>query len=67
MPTDAIITLTDPRSAAAEAYRTLRTNLEFASVDHRLQTLLVTSAAPTDGKIGRGTDPLLGVNPQARG
>jgi capsular exopolysaccharide synthesis family protein len=50
MSTDAIITLTDPRSAAAEAYRTLRTNLEFASVDHRLQTLLVTSAAPTDGK-----------------
>jgi non-specific protein-tyrosine kinase len=50
MSTDAIITLTDPRSAAAEAYRTLRTNLEFASVDHRLRTLLVTSAAPTDGK-----------------
>jgi capsular exopolysaccharide synthesis family protein len=50
MPTDAIITLTDPRSAAAEAYRTLRTNLEFASVDHPLRTLLVTSAAPTDGK-----------------
>lgn len=50
MPTDAIITLTDPRSAAAEAYRTLRTNLEFASVDHQLRTLLVTSAAPTDGK-----------------
>ncbi|NJN98156.1 MAG: CpsD/CapB family tyrosine-protein kinase [Anaerolineales bacterium] len=50
MPTDAIITLTDPRSAAAEAYRTLRTNLEFAGVDHQLHTLLVTSAAPTEGK-----------------
>ncbi len=50
MPTDSIITLTDPRSAAAEAYRTLRTNIEFAGVDAKLHTLLVTSAAPTEGK-----------------
>ena len=48
MTTDAIITLTDPRSNAAEAYRTLRTNLEFSSVDGQLATLLVTSSAPTD-------------------
>jgi capsular exopolysaccharide synthesis family protein len=50
MPSDAIITLTAPRSTAAEAYRTLRTNIDFSSVDDRLQTLLVTSSAPTDGK-----------------
>lgn len=50
MPTDSIITLTDPRSAAAEAYRTLRTNIEFAGVDAHLHTLLVTSAAPSEGK-----------------
>ncbi len=50
MPTDAIITLTNPRSAAAEAYRTLRTNIEFSSVDDPVHTLLVTSAAPSDGK-----------------
>ena len=50
MSNDAIITLTDPRSAAAEAYRTLRTNIEFASVDAPLHTLLVTSSAPTDNK-----------------
>ncbi len=48
MTTDAIITLTDPRSNAAEAYRTLRTNLEFSSVDGQFTTLLVTSSAPTD-------------------
>jgi len=45
-----IITLTQPRSAAAEAYRTLRTNLEFSTVDALLHTLLVTSAASVDGK-----------------
>jgi non-specific protein-tyrosine kinase len=50
MSNDAIITLTDPRSAAAEAYRTLRTNIEFAGLDVHLHTLLVTSAAPTEGK-----------------
>lgn len=50
MPTDSIITLTDPRSAAAEAYRTLRTNIEFAGVDVHLHTLLMTSAAPSEGK-----------------
>lgn len=50
MPSDAIITLTNPRSAAAEAYRTLRTNIEFSGVDQKLRTLLVTSSAPTDEK-----------------
>jgi len=47
---DAIITLTDPTSPAAEAYRTLRINLEFASVDEPLRTLLVTSSGPGEGK-----------------
>ncbi len=45
-----IITLTDPQSAAAEAYRTLRTNIEFSSVDEPLKTLLVTTSTPTDEK-----------------
>ena len=39
-----------PRSSLAEAYRTLRTNIEFASVDGPIQTLLVTSSAPGEGK-----------------
>lgn len=45
-----LITLTDPRSAAAEAYRTLRTNLMFSSVDQAMQTLAVTSAVPDEDK-----------------
>ena len=39
-----------PRSSVAEAYRTLRTNIEFASVDAPIQTLLVTSSIPGEGK-----------------
>lgn len=39
-----------PRSSVAEAYRTLRSNIEFASVDKPLSTLLVTSAVPNEGK-----------------
>jgi non-specific protein-tyrosine kinase len=50
MTSELLVTLTDPRSAAAEAYRTLRTNIEFASVDEQLRTLLVTSSAPNDDK-----------------
>jgi capsular exopolysaccharide synthesis family protein len=39
-----------PHSPAIEAYRTLRTNLLFASVDHEVKTIAVTSAAPGEGK-----------------
>jgi capsular exopolysaccharide synthesis family protein len=38
-----LITLTDPRSAVAEAFQSLRTNLEFARLEQPLHTLLVTS------------------------
>lgn len=50
MTKDHLITLSDPRSAAAEAFRTLRTNLIFAGLEQPLQTLLVTSAAADEGK-----------------
>ena len=45
-----LITLSQPRSAASEAYRSLRTNLMFSSVESPIQTLLVTSAALEDQK-----------------
>ncbi|HWQ12818.1 MAG TPA: CpsD/CapB family tyrosine-protein kinase [Roseiflexaceae bacterium] len=45
-----LIALRDPRSPAAEAYRTLRTNIQFSSLDHPLHTLLATSTAPDEGK-----------------
>jgi non-specific protein-tyrosine kinase len=42
--------ITNSQSSAAEAYRVLRTNLQFAAVDRPLNTLLVTSPAPSEGK-----------------
>ncbi len=46
-----LITLTEPRSPAAEAYRTLRTNLTFfAALDRSIETLVVTSPASDEGK-----------------
>ncbi|MGH2538567.1 MAG: CpsD/CapB family tyrosine-protein kinase [Candidatus Promineifilaceae bacterium] len=48
--TSQLITISDPRSPVSEAYRTLRTNLSFSSLDRPLSTLLVTSPAPDEGK-----------------
>lgn len=44
-----MIALRDPRSPAAEAYRTLRTNIQFSSLDKPIHTLLMTSTAPEEG------------------
>lgn len=45
-----LVTVLDGRSAGAEAYRTLRTNLIFAEAQQSLRTIVVTSAAPSEGK-----------------
>lgn len=45
-----LIALRDSRSPAAEAYRTLRTNIQFASLDKPLRTILATSSVPDEGK-----------------
>lgn len=45
-----LITITDPHSAAAEAYQSLRTNIEFSSLEQPLHTMLITSADGTAGK-----------------
>ena len=45
-----LVTIRNPGSAAAEAYRTLRTNLMFSSVDQPVSTLLVTSPARAEEK-----------------
>lgn len=46
----ALIAETDPKSQAAEAYRSLRTNLQFAELDRPCRSIVVTSASPGEGK-----------------
>jgi capsular exopolysaccharide synthesis family protein len=43
-----LVTLSNPQSPAAEAYRSLRTNLYFASLEAPIKTIAVTS--PTTGE-----------------
>jgi capsular exopolysaccharide synthesis family protein len=47
---DGLVAARAPRSLAAEAYRTLRTNIQFSSLDRDVRTLLVTSPGPDEGK-----------------
>ena len=44
------ITALEPRSHFAESYRSLRTNIQYASVDRALTSIMVTSPTPGDGK-----------------
>ena len=44
------VTLALPRSPVSDAYRALRANINFASVDRPLKKLLITSSAPNEGK-----------------
>jgi len=47
---EVLVTYTDPRSPVAEAYRQLRTNIQFSSLDKPLRTLLATSTSQEEGK-----------------
>lgn len=43
-------TYNNPKSHIAEAYRILRTNIEFSNIDKNIKTILVTSAQQNEGK-----------------
>lgn len=45
-----LITIADKTSPIAEQYRTIRTNIQFASADRKIQTIVVTSSGPSEGK-----------------
>ena len=47
---DLLVTLSDSKSVAAEAYRTLRTNIQFSSFDEEMKIITVTSSRPAEGK-----------------
>lgn len=45
-----VITIKNPKSPISEAYRTLRTNIQFSSFDKEIKVLHITSAGPGEGK-----------------
>ena len=45
-----LITYTDPKSPVSEMFRTLRTNLQFMGNTKKIQTILITSTLPGEGK-----------------
>ena len=44
------VTATEPNSVAGEAYRSLRTSLQFATLESHARVILVTSPGETEGK-----------------
>lgn len=45
-----LVVLADPRSPEAEAFRMLRTNLEFVRLEHDVKSIMITSAVEQEGK-----------------
>ena len=45
-----LIVATNPKSSIAEAIKTIRTNLQFSSVDDKVKSILVTSSFSGEGK-----------------
>lgn len=49
-PSERLITVRHPKSPISEAYRVMRTNLQFSSLDQSLKSLVITSPSPMEGK-----------------
>jgi polysaccharide biosynthesis transport protein len=47
---DGLVAATAPSSTFAEAYRVLRTNVQFADLNNPATSILITSASPQEGK-----------------
>ena len=45
-----LVTQNDPKNPAAEAYRVIRTGVQFAQAGKELQTIALTSCTPNEGK-----------------
>jgi capsular exopolysaccharide synthesis family protein len=45
-----LIVARQPRSPIAEAYRVIRSNIDFARPDDAIRTLVITSSSPSEGK-----------------
>jgi capsular exopolysaccharide synthesis family protein len=49
-PARKLIAILDPKSPISEQYRTIRTNIQYSSIDDELRTIMLTSSGPGEGK-----------------
>ncbi|WP_066070656.1 CpsD/CapB family tyrosine-protein kinase [Neobacillus soli] len=45
-----LISAVDPKSPISEQYRTIRTNIQYSSIDKEIRAIMVTSSGPAEGK-----------------
>jgi capsular exopolysaccharide synthesis family protein len=45
-----LVTKSNPKSPISEQYKTIRTNINFSSVDREMRSVMVTSSGPGEGK-----------------
>lgn len=45
-----ITAFNDPKLLIAEAYRSIRTNIQFSKIDNEMKTIVVTSSKQDEGK-----------------
>lgn len=45
-----LVTYSDPSGMISEQFKTIRTNIQFSSVDNKLHSIMFTSSAPSEGK-----------------
>jgi polysaccharide biosynthesis transport protein len=48
--TNGLVMLANPGSVEAEAFRVLRTNIEFANIERKARSIMITSALEAEGK-----------------
>lgn len=45
-----LVTAIEPKNVVSEQFRTVRTNIDFSSIDKKLKSLLFTSSGVSEGK-----------------
>lgn len=50
MRNEELIVYNDPKSPISEAFRTIRTNIQFSNIDKGIKSLVLTSSGPSEGK-----------------
>lgn len=50
MKTEGLITIKNPKSVVSEAFRNLRTNIQYSNIDDKIRSIVITSSTVGEGK-----------------